>query len=423
MCTRAHRNCCPSPMDELGRAIRTVDHHRCVCVGVACGCRVKVLRLNSVHLIGRQACLHDLRASGRPSSPPMFAFEFAITRVSSSGGPEGHPRLIPTRLWFRRRLMCPHSLRRPQTRPRLYQTGRLLIRVRADTHAGAKLLERRPISLVLSFVKTLRGEGPQTDCRTHTSLGYSGTIATVRNKPANHAKRQDRRSSNDGAPVHAHTVVCVTYDGLAPFEFSVAYEVFGKPGDYLPKPWYRFVVCASRPGPVKLSSGLSLDIPLGLRALARADTVIVPPSRFPDSVPEDVLIAIRRAHRRGARIVSLCTGAFVVAAAGLLDGRRATTHWMFTDELASRYPAIIVDPAVLYVDEGDVLTSAGVASCIDLCLHVVRHDWGAEVANNLSRYMVVPSHRDGGQAQFISAPMLTTTPSNQPLGATLDWAA
>ena len=217
-------------------------------------------------------------------------------------------------------------------------------------------------------------------------------------------------------------MVCVTYDGLAPFEFSVAYEVFGKPGDYLPKPWYRFVVCAPRPGPVMLSSGLSLDIPLGLRALARADTVIVPPSRFPDSVPEDVLTAIRRAHRRGARIVSLCTGAFVVAAAGLLDGRRATTHWMFTDELASRYPAIIVDPAVLYVDEGDVLTSAGVASCIDMCLHVVRHDWGAEVANNLSRYMVVPSHRNGGQAQFISAPMLTTTPSNQPLGATLDWA-
>ena len=133
----------------------------------------------------------------------------------------------------------------------------------SDTLNGAKFGCATTTSLIHSFVKTCE---PRDNGCTHTSLAYSGTMATIRNKPANQSKRHAQRVANDCTPVRAHTVTCVTYDGLAPFEFSVAYEVFGKPGDYFPQPWYRFVVCAPRPGPVKLSSGLSLDIPLGLRA-------------------------------------------------------------------------------------------------------------------------------------------------------------
>jgi AraC family transcriptional activator FtrA len=134
-----------------------------------------------------------------------------------------------------------------------------------------------------------------------------------------------------------------------------------------------------------------------------------------------LLDALRAAHRRGARIMSVCTGAFVLAAAGLLDGRPATTHWMYTEELAARFPEVRVDPRVLYVDDGDVLTSAGTAAGIDLCLHVVRLDHGAEVANAVARRMVVPPHRDGGQAQYVESP-LASGPGDDPLGGTLGWA-
>lgn len=205
-------------------------------------------------------------------------------------------------------------------------------------------------------------------------------------------------------PAKARTVAIVVYDGVAMFEFAVAHEVFGDDHSLGPDvPWYRLLVCG--PGPVRLDSGLRIEAPLGLAQLYRADTVIVPPCQRPDGPPEEVLQALRRAHARGARLASLCTGAYVLAAAGLLDGQRATTHWAESAELAERYPAVKVDPDVLYVDGGDILTSAGSAASIDLCLHLVRLDYGADVATRVARDLVVPPYRDGGQAQYIDTPV------------------
>jgi len=207
---------------------------------------------------------------------------------------------------------------------------------------------------------------------------------------------------------------------MSMFEFSVACEVFGPiEAEYLGVEWYEFVVCGERRA-VRFDNGLTVAVPARLSALAWADTVIVPPSDDPAGVPPATLAALRRAHARGARIVSLCTGAFVLARAGLLDGRRAVTHWAECAELAAQFPAVRVDPGVLYVDEGDILTSAGSAASIDLCLHVVRSDYGAEVASSLARLMVVQPHRDGGQAQYIDAPM-PAPPVADPLAGTIAW--
>ncbi len=202
------------------------------------------------------------------------------------------------------------------------------------------------------------------------------------------------------------TVAVLTYDGLDMFGFAVACEVFGDgyTAD-LGVPWYELLICGPRPGSVSLDNGLRLEVPHGLDRLVRADTVIVPACDAAGGAPPEALRALRRAHERGARLVSLCTGAFVLAAAGLLDGRRATTHWTECDELARRHPSVDVDPGVLYVDEGDILTSAGNAASMDLCLHLVRHDHGAEVAARLARQLVVPPYRDGGQAQYIESPV------------------
>lgn len=218
----------------------------------------------------------------------------------------------------------------------------------------------------------------------------------------------------------AHSVAILLLPGATPFEFSVACEVFGIDRPDLRDPWYRFMVCATEPGPVNTYLGFSINAPHTLRDAARADTIVVAPAEGYD-YPEAVLELLVRAHRRGARIVSLCTGAFALAAAGLLDGRPATTHWRHTDELARMYPAVRVDPNVLYVDDGDVLTSAGSAASIDLCLHLVRADFGAEVASSLARRMVVPPHRDGGQAQYVEQP-IAPQPGIDWLDATLVWA-
>jgi transcriptional regulator GlxA family with amidase domain len=200
-------------------------------------------------------------------------------------------------------------------------------------------------------------------------------------------------------------VAVVVCDGLTMFEFGVANEVFGYDRtETFGIPWYRFIVCAPQPT-ITTDAGFKLQLEHGLEQLAHADTVVVPPSTDPEGVPVEVLDALRTAHQRGARLVSLCTGAFVLAAAGLLDHRRATTHWSEADELARRYPTVSVDPGVLYIDEGDILTSAGSAASIDLCLHLVRLDYGAEIASRLARRMVVPPYRDGGQAQYIDTPM------------------
>ena len=221
-------------------------------------------------------------------------------------------------------------------------------------------------------------------------------------------------------PVSARHVALVVYDGLDELGLAVASEVFGAdhagPAD---PPWYRYLVCG--PGAVALPNGLRLNVPHRLGALQHADTIVVPACADPAGPPVEVLDALRRAHRRGARLVSLCTGAFVLAAAGLLDGRRATTHWADCAALAARYPSVHVDPGVLFVDDGDILTSAGSAAGIDLCLHIVRQDRGAEAAARVARALVVPPYRDGGQAQYIDTPM--PEPGTPDLFAdTLAWA-
>ena len=198
-----------------------------------------------------------------------------------------------------------------------------------------------------------------------------------------------------------HRLTALALPDVVAFDLATPAQVFGnEPGRYV------FTACGARAGRVPSTTGFAIDVPRGLDALAEADTVLVPglrPAQWPPRA--EVLDALRAAHARGARVASICTGAFVLAHAGLLDGRRATTHWAHAEQLAERYPAVTVDPGVLYVDDGDVLTSAGVAAGIDLCLHLVRRDHGAEVANAVARRIVVAPHRDGGQAQFVDVPL------------------
>lgn len=224
--------------------------------------------------------------------------------------------------------------------------------------------------------------------------------------------------------VRRPTVAVVATHGVHPFELAVPCEVFGIDRSDLVRDgaaWYRFVVCAVEQPPIATSAGFTIDTPYGLSALRRADTIVVPAgAKDLDIPPAPLLTALQYAHRRGARILSVCTAAFVLAAAGLLDDRRATTHWMHTDELARRYPRVHVEPEVLYVDADGVMTSAGTAAGIDLCLHVVRVDHGAEVANGIARRMVVPPHRDGGQAQFIEAP-IASEGERDPFDGVLEW--
>jgi AraC family transcriptional regulator, transcriptional activator FtrA len=215
----------------------------------------------------------------------------------------------------------------------------------------------------------------------------------------------DNAATERKAPPEPESVALVVYDGVATFEVGVASDVFGT--GYAPDfgvPWYRLSICGATPS-VVLDAGPRMEVPDGLAAMRTAGTVVVLPTKQPDQVPAAVLDELRAARARGQRIMSLCTGAFVLAAAGILDGHRATTHWGECAELARRYPEVTVDPDVLYVDEGDLLTSAGSAASIDLCLHVVQRDYGRAVATRLARELVVPLYRDGGQAQFIDTPI------------------
>ncbi len=197
-------------------------------------------------------------------------------------------------------------------------------------------------------------------------------------------------------------VAALVYDGLCTFEFAIAVEVFGLPRPELPVDWYRFSVCSLEAGPARATGGVRVTAKSGLASLRGAGTIVIPGWRDPDErPPEKLLAALRRAHGRGARLMSICSGVFVLAAAGLLDGKRATTHWRYVEKLRVGYPEIEVEPDVLYVDEGRILTSAGSAAGIDLCLHVVRRDYGADIANVVARRLVVPPHRDGGQAQYV----------------------
>jgi len=269
--------------------------------------------------------------------------------------------------------------------------------------------------------------------RTFTScaeivLRKSGMIDTVRDKPAKPAKQAKPGAITGETPVPSRrstrarrAVAIVVYDGITLFELGVACEVFGTDrSTTFGVPWYRLFVCGVTAGVVTVEGGLQMQVPHGLDQIRRVDTVIVPPTEHVELVPDVVFDALRDAHGRGQRIVSLCTGAFILAGAGLLDGRRATTHWTECDDLARRFPEVAVDPGVLYIDDGDILTSAGSAAGIDLCLHLVRQDYGTEIATQLARQLVVPPQRDGGQAQYIEAPMPALDSTNL-FADTLGW--
>ena len=208
-----------------------------------------------------------------------------------------------------------------------------------------------------------------------------------------------------------HTVAILAYDGMSGFESGLAAEIFGMTelseqfSAGLVRPWYSVKLC-SETREIRLLGGATVRTSYGLRDLADADTVVIPSVRDVNQPPSPELIdALRAAHARDARLVSICSGAFALAAAGILDGRTATTHWIYAAALQQRYPDIDIDPAPLYVDSGRVLTSAGCAAGLDLCLHIVRSDHGAQVANDVARRLVVSPHRAGGQAQFIETPV------------------
>jgi AraC family transcriptional regulator, transcriptional activator FtrA len=201
-------------------------------------------------------------------------------------------------------------------------------------------------------------------------------------------------------------VVALAYDGLCAFEFSCTAEVFGLPRPEMGPGWYRFETCSLRGRQVTGQYGLTMDVDGDMNRLASAGTVVIPGWRGINvPVPFGIIEALRKAHSRGARLLSICSGSFVLAATGLLDGKRATTHWRYAEALQRCYPKIQVDPAVLYVDEGQILTSAGSAAGLDLCLHLIRRDFGSAFANRVARRLVIPPHRDGGQAQFLERPV------------------
>lgn len=220
----------------------------------------------------------------------------------------------------------------------------------------------------------------------------------------------------------SHHVVALALPGVLVLDVAAPSHVFGHCGE----PDYTFSLAGEQAGPVPTSTNFDISAPHGLEALKTADTVVVAGTAASDRPRPAVLDALREAAARGARVVSICTGAFVLAHAGLLDGRRATTHWADAELLAAMFPSVTVDPAVLYVDEGQVLTSAGVAAGVDLCLHVVRRDLGAERAAAIARRMVVAPHRDGGQAQFLQRPIDRVAAERGPhaagLQATREWA-
>ncbi|SEC89605.1 MULTISPECIES: helix-turn-helix domain-containing protein [Streptomyces] len=217
-------------------------------------------------------------------------------------------------------------------------------------------------------------------------------------------------------------VAVLLFSGGPIFESSIPLSVFGIDRQDAGVPRYRLLVCGGEEGPLRTTGGLELTAPHGLEAISRAGTVVVPAWRsITAPPPEEALDALRRAHEEGARIVGLCTGAFVLAAAGLLDGRPATTHWMYAPTLAKRYPSVHVDPRELFVDDGDVLTSAGTAAGIDLCLHIVRTDHGNEAAGALARRLVVPPRRSGGQERYLDR-SLPEEIGADPLAEVVAWA-
>ncbi|SFF60016.1 transcriptional regulator, AraC family /transcriptional regulator, AraC family with amidase-like domain [Duganella sp. CF458] len=203
-----------------------------------------------------------------------------------------------------------------------------------------------------------------------------------------------------------HLVVALAYDGLCTFEFGCAVELFALDRPELGVDWYDFAVCAVERGPIRAAGGILVQAPYDPALLERADTIVIPGWRDADEEPPQALLAqIRAAHARGARLCTICSGVFILAAAGVLDGQRATTHWRYVERLQRRYPRIRVLADDLYVDEGQIITSAGSAAGLDMLLHLVRRDYGARVGNMVAQRLVVAPHREGGQAQFLPRPM------------------
>jgi AraC family transcriptional regulator, transcriptional activator FtrA len=246
---------------------------------------------------------------------------------------------------------------------------------------------------------------------------------------ADEVQRSDGSSPGGSEPSESgesrrHVVAALVGRRCAAFELGVVHEVFGLDRSEYSDPWYECRVVAAFGSPIPVTDGSwTVNTPWSIEDLADADTIVVVTwPGFDTPSPPKVLAAMREAHERGARIMSVCSGAFLLAEAGLLDGRRATTHWMYATALADRYPTVEVDPDVLFVDGGDgIYTSAGTAAGIDLCLHVVRLDRGAAVANAVARRMVVPPQRAGGQAQFVAAPV-PDLPDDDTMAETLAWA-
>ncbi|MFJ9841136.1 helix-turn-helix domain-containing protein [Kitasatospora sp. NPDC101155] len=214
-------------------------------------------------------------------------------------------------------------------------------------------------------------------------------------------------------------VVAVVLEEIHPFELGVACEVFGLDRTADGLPGYDFALAGARPGPHATHSGFAVDVPYGPERLAAADLAVVTASGIRERYPEPLLEALRAVVANGGRVLSICSGAFVLGAAGLLDGRRSTTHWRHSEELAERFPRTVVEPDVLYVDDDPVVTSAGTAAGIDACLHLVRKVQGAEVARAIARRMVVAPHREGGQAQFVNRPL--PQGDGDSLAPLLDW--
>lgn len=224
-------------------------------------------------------------------------------------------------------------------------------------------------------------------------------------------------------PIHSdpRSVAVLAYDGLCTFEFGQVVEVFGLPRPEMGPDWYRFRVCAERPGPLAAIGGFRVEADGGLAELGRAATIVVPGWRGIDApVPAELTAVLRAAHAAGSRLVSICSGVAVLAATGLLDGRACTTHWRHAERLAARFPAVRVDPNVLYTEADGVFTSAGSAAGLDLCVHLVRRDFGPRIANEIGRRLVLPPHREGGQAQYIDRPVAER--ENSRFAALFEWA-
>lgn len=215
-------------------------------------------------------------------------------------------------------------------------------------------------------------------------------------------------------------LAALAYDRMSVFELGIVSEVFGLSRPELDVDWYRFSIFSLDGRPLRATGGIRVEAPLGVGVLRTAGTIMIPGWHVDEPPPERLLRLLRAAHAAGARLVSICSGVFVLAATGLLDGKRATTHWRYAARLASRYPGIRVESDRLYIDEGNILTSAGSAAGIDLCLHIVRRDYGAAIANSVACRLVMPPHRDGGQAQFVSDPIRSDTSAG--LAPVLVWA-